>query len=268
MTTVVQAENPLRTIQCFEVVEVIRKSTRTAARSATLLSRKAEPVTIHLRRMYIDCRFGQLHLHTSFPSSGGFDELTPLICVAPAPHTGRVFKPLLATLGKDRSVYAPDMPACGESDAPVAIPTLTDYASGLVDLHDSLRLRQVDVLGYQAGSLAALELALARPTQVRKVMMIGVPALDVKEKASGTTEPSAGDARDLHLLQGYPVRERLPLMHQPTLVLRQKDGSWESTARSDKLLRNGKRVDLPEDQMALDGSAADLLAYMREFLDT
>ena len=47
-------------------------------------------MTIHLRKMYVDCRFGQLHLHTSFPSSGGFDELAPLLCVAPPSQTGRI----------------------------------------------------------------------------------------------------------------------------------------------------------------------------------
>ena len=68
-------------------------------------------MTIHLRKMYVDCRFGQLHLHTSFPSSGGFDELTPVLCVAPPSLTGRAFRPLLRDLGRDRSVYAPDLPA-------------------------------------------------------------------------------------------------------------------------------------------------------------
>ena len=64
-------------------------------------------MTIHLRKMYVDCRFGQLHLHTSFPSSGGFDELTPLLCVTPPTLTGRAFRPVLRDLGRDRSVYAP-----------------------------------------------------------------------------------------------------------------------------------------------------------------
>jgi len=267
VTTTVCADNPPRTQQVFEVVAVTRTSTRTAARSSKLLSRKSQPVTVHLRKMYIDCRFGQLHLHTAFPSSGGFDELTPLICIVPAPLTGRVFKPLLATLGKDRSVYAPDMPGSGESDAPTAFPTLTDYAAGLVDLLDSLRLRQVDVLGYQAGSLAALELALARPTQVRKVMMVGIPLPDSNELESGKVQSINANARDKQLLQGYPARQRLPLMHQTTLVLRQKDELWESTARAENLLRDASLVELPEGQAALEGTAADLLAHTREFLD-
>ena len=65
-----------------------RNITRSAARTASLSSRKSPPVTVHLRKMYVDCRFGQLHVHTAFPSSGGFDELTPLVCIHPAPLSG------------------------------------------------------------------------------------------------------------------------------------------------------------------------------------
>jgi hypothetical protein len=34
------------------------------------------------------------------------------------PARGRFFLPRLAALGVDRSIYAPDLPGCGESDAP------------------------------------------------------------------------------------------------------------------------------------------------------
>ena len=88
-------------------------------------------MTIHLRKMYVDCRFGQLHMHTAFPSSGGFDELTPMICIGSPTQTGRVFRPLLRELGRDRSVYAPDLPGSGESDAPPELPTVADHARGL-----------------------------------------------------------------------------------------------------------------------------------------
>jgi len=241
---------------------------RTAARNAASISRKSQSVTVHSRKMYVDCRFGQLHLHTAFPSSGGFDELTPLVCIAPAPLSGRLFKPLLGNLGKDRSVYAPDLPGCGESDSPSATPTMSDYSAGLVDLLDSLRLRQVDVLGYKGGSLAAVEFALARPTQVRRVILVGVPMLDAKEREAESSSPSESGQRLAPALRGYPAGERLPLMHQPTLVLRQKDEFWQETARTDALLREGRRVDLPEDFQTLDDGAAELVTYVREFLDS
>jgi pimeloyl-ACP methyl ester carboxylesterase len=196
--------------------------------------------------MYVDCRFGQLHLHTAFPSSGGFDELTPLVCVPPLTKSGRVFRPLLKDLGRDRSAYAPDLPGCGESDAPHEPATVQDQAAVIMDLLDSLRLRQVDILGYQGGSLAAVELALARLEQVRRVILIGVPASD----------------------GSYQVGERLPLLRQPVMVLRPRDELWEATARSEGLLRDARRIEMPDaGANALETATTELTGYVREFLD-
>jgi pimeloyl-ACP methyl ester carboxylesterase len=196
--------------------------------------------------MYVDCRFGQLHLHTAFPSSGGFDELTPLVCVPPLSKSGRVFRPLLKDLGRDRSAYAPDLPGCGESDAPHQAAEIADQAGAVLDLLDSLRLRQVDVLGYQGGSAAAIELAIARPEQVRRVVLLGVPASDASFQAG----------------------ERLPLLRQPVMVLRPRDETWESTGRTEGLLRDARRIELPNvGGNVLEAATEELTGYLREFLD-
>jgi pimeloyl-ACP methyl ester carboxylesterase len=201
-------------------------------------------VTIHLRKMYVDCRFGQLHLHTSFPSSGGFDELTPLLCVPPPGLTGRVFRPLLRDLGRDRSVYAPDLPGSGESDTPDHAPTIADQAAAFIDLIDSLRLKQVDVAGYQAGSLAAIELALARPEQVRRLILIGIPGSD----------------------SNFQVGERLPLLKLPVMILRARDELWESTSRAEPLLREARRVELAAPTgNVLEGEADEVVRLARDF---
>ena len=203
-------------------------------------------MTIHLRKMYVDCRFGQLHLHTSFPSSGGFDELTPLLCVAPPSQTGRIFRPVLRDLGRDRSVYAPDLPGSGESEAPDHAPTVADHAAVFVDLIESLRLKQVDVIGYQTGSMAAIELALARPEQVRRLMLIGVPSSD----------------------GSYQVGERLPLLRLPVMILRARDEFWESTGRTEALLRDARRVELANPAgNVLDADAEEVVRLTRDFLD-
>jgi pimeloyl-ACP methyl ester carboxylesterase len=225
---------------------VTRISARTIARSAALSSRSSPTVTIHLRKMYVDCRFGQLHLHTAFPSSGGFDELTPLLCVTPPTQSGRTFRPVLRDLGRDRSVYAPDLPGSGESDAPEHAPVVADHAAAFVDLIESLRLKQVDVIGYQAGALAAIELALARPEQVRRLILIGVPSSD----------------------GSYQVGERLPLLKLPVMILRARDEFWESTGRTESLLRDARRVDLSDPTgNVLDADAAEIVRYARDFLD-
>ena len=85
---------------------------------------------------------------------------------------------MLREFGRDRSVYAPDLPGAGESDAPEHAPVVADHVAAFADLIDSLRLKQVDVIGYQTGSLAAIELALAKPEQVRRLLLIGVPSSD------------------------------------------------------------------------------------------
>lgn len=196
--------------------------------------------------MYVDCRFGQLHLHTAFPSSGGFDELTPLVCLPPAAKSGRIFRSLLSELGGDRSVYAPDLPGCGESDAPREPAGVHDQVAAIVDLLDSLRMRQVDVVGYHGGSLAAVELALARPEQVRRVILIGIPV----------TDPA------------YPTGERLPLVRQPVMVMRLRDELWEATSRSEGLLHEARRVDLAKaGPNALEDDSVELAGQVREFLD-
>ena len=267
-------------------------------------------MTVHLRRMYVDCRYGQLHLHTAFPSNGGFDERTPLVCIHPGPLSGKVFRALLADLGKDRSVYAPDLPGCGESDAPESPPTLADYAAAVGDLLDTLRLRQVDVLGYQAGSLVAVELALARPTQVRRTVLAGVPVFDAREREAFNARPWPAKAREdgAHLAEewqrvrrsrgaaatpwqvgedvaaalragdaaawlpaaaaNYAAGERIPLMHQSALVLRARDEFRDMTARTDALLREGRRVDLDGHEGGLfDSGSGDVIGYVREFFD-
>lgn len=136
----------------------------------------AAPPAPRLRRAYFECRFGQLHVHNAIPAGGGFDERTPLLCVHEPGATGRVFVPLLAALGRDRSVYAPDLPGCGESDGPAAAASVADLAAALGDFIDAMRLRQIDVLARRAGSAVALELARARPQQLGRIALIGPPA--------------------------------------------------------------------------------------------
>jgi pimeloyl-ACP methyl ester carboxylesterase len=142
-----------------------------------------------VRRGYFECRFGQLHLRNAIPPGGGFDEGTPLICLHPFPLSSRVFEPLLPVLGRERSVYAPDLPGYGESDAPPTSAAIADYAAAVADFCDSMRLRQVDLIGYHSGSLVAVELAIAKPAIVRRVALIGVPVATDAERDSFRAAP-------------------------------------------------------------------------------
>jgi pimeloyl-ACP methyl ester carboxylesterase len=142
-----------------------------------------------VRRGYFECRYGQLHLYNAIPPGGGFDEGTALICLHPTPRSGRIFHRFLTAMGRDRSIYAPDLAGYGQSDPAPAFPTVADYASAVVDFCDSMRLRQVDVLGYQNGSLVAAELAIARPAVVRRVVLASVPVPTEADRAAFRRSP-------------------------------------------------------------------------------
>src|SRR5579883_2186816 len=92
-------------------------------------------------------------------------------------------------MGLDRSVYAPDLPGFGQSDSPPGRPAVADYAAAIGDFCDSMRFRQVDVLGYGSSAFVAAELALARPTEVRRVVCVGLPLASESEREAFRRAP-------------------------------------------------------------------------------
>jgi pimeloyl-ACP methyl ester carboxylesterase len=162
-----------------------------------------ETASPRLRRAYFECRYGQLHVHNAIPAGGGFDEQTTLICLHDANGTGRMFLSLSAILARNRSVYSPDIPGFGESDAAPSALSILGYADAIGDFLDSMRFRQVDLLGAEFGAAVAAEIAIARPKVVRRVVVADTP-----QRAD------------------WKPDSRLPLVKQPLLAV---DGSLLET---------------------------------------
>ncbi len=144
---------------------------------------------MRIRRGYFECRYGQLHVHNAIPPGGGFDEGTPVLALHGSPMSGTAFALLAPLLGRSRSVYAPDLPGFGTSDAPPSRPSIADYAAAIADFCDTMRFRQIDAVGYQSGSLVAAELALARPGTIRRLVCIGVPVASEADREAFTRAP-------------------------------------------------------------------------------
>ena len=129
-----------------------------------------------LRRAYFDCRYGQLHVHQAIPPGGGFDEAVPLLCIPGRQGRARFFHALLGPLGADRSIYAPDLPGCGESDSAGADAGPEQYALALTDLLDSLRQREVDVLAHAEGVETAISMEKLRPHSLLRRLACTAPS--------------------------------------------------------------------------------------------
>jgi pimeloyl-ACP methyl ester carboxylesterase len=174
------------------------------------------PNAVRTRRAYFDCQFGQLHVRTAFPTTGGFDEQVTLFCLHPAEASSRTFSRFLPAIADQRSVYAPDLPGCGESD-PAPTRSFADAAVAVSDLANGLRLRRIDLLGLGFGAGVALEAAAARPELVRRLVLVGALAV-----------------------------EGLPVVKQPCFILRIKPEPADGTARIRAAVPNAKFVDLCE----------------------
>jgi len=183
------------------------------------------PNPVRTRRAYFDCRFGQLHVRTAFPATGGFDEGVTLFCLHPREASSRIFEKFLPEIAEDRSVYAPDLPGCGESDAAPSASGESDAAplsyenaaNAVLDLASDLRLRQIDLLGFRFGAGTALTLCALRPNLVRRLVLVGVPAVE-----------------------GLP-----PIAHE-TLVLRVKLGAADESLWAKGALTRARFVDMSD----------------------
>ena len=218
-----------------------------------------------LRRAYFESRYGQLHVHNAIPAGGGFDEQTTLLCLHSSSTTGRSFLEVSRILGTTRSVYSPDTPGCGESDAPPKALNIAGYAEAIGDFIDSMRFRSIDLIGSHSGAAVAAEIAIARPKVVRKLVMIGAPVLDETERKTWRDlSPPEG------LTQGalwaraavidWKAETRLPLVKQALLVLRPKDNFWEGGGRVSKYVAGAKIVDMPDQDKRLLETQASLVA--------
>ena len=192
---------------------------------------------VRTRRAYFDCKFGQLHVRTAFPTTGGFDEGVPLFCLHPDGGSSRTFQQFLPEIADDRSVYAPDLPGSGESD-PAPTMNFTDAAGAMADLAADLRLRQIVVLGFRFGAGVALEFAAARPELVRRLVLVAAPPID-----------------------------GLPRLKQDSLVLRIKVGVGDDSQWTQEVLPQAKFIDLAEyDADMFDAAPKTLARQIGDFL--
>jgi pimeloyl-ACP methyl ester carboxylesterase len=136
----------------------------------------AEGATV-IKRGYADMRYGQLHYQIATPTDAKSKARPPLVMFHQTANTSMEFGNLIPEMGRDRTVIAIDTPGYGGSDGPNAVPTINDYMTAVNEALKNMGYgprKPVDVLGYHTGAFTAIELAIAEPKMVRRIMLAGV----------------------------------------------------------------------------------------------
>jgi pimeloyl-ACP methyl ester carboxylesterase len=89
-----------------------------------------------------------------------------------------------------------DLPGHGSSDISSVRLTIPELAAVVGDFLDTLRLRSADVIGYELGAAIAIELAIARPQQVRRVLLWGAAVYTSQERSTLAAQTRANWRED------------------------------------------------------------------------
>lgn len=175
----------------------------------------------HLRRAYVDCSLGQLHLQMAGPADGSSGTAPPLVLFHQNPSTAEEYHHLLLAMAADRVVIAFDTPGYGMSDAPSEPQSITGYVAVMAEGIAALGLTSsgpVDIFGFHTGAFLAIEAARQLGANCGRIALCGIPLRSLVERATRLAEaraialPTADGAAILTRLQwlwNFLVAERV-----------------------------------------------------------
>ena len=135
-----------------------------------------------IRKGYSDGPFGQLHWRMM--EASGKATQPDLYCMHPAPFSGLAYSTIMPLLAANRRVIAPDYPGYGGSDAFKEHPSIAEYALAMMAVVDkNSEGKAVDLIGFHTGNLVAGEMAILKPQQIGKLVLVDVPAFDTEIRA-------------------------------------------------------------------------------------
>ena len=116
--------------------------------------------------------YGSTHINASGPGDGD-----PLILLHAAGLTSTVWFANIAELSAHHRVYAVDVIGdAGKSVPDRVMRKRTDYVEWLREVFDGLRIERGDLLGHSYGGWLTLNMALAYPERLRKIVLLAPAA--------------------------------------------------------------------------------------------
>ena len=133
-----------------------------------------------IKKAYASIAEGQLHLRRR----QGNESAVPLAMMHASPSSSQSLEPLMEAMGEQFDLYAFDNPCNGQSCAPaVEAPVMADFADMIARGLEDLEVEHPVLYGTHTGAHIALEWALARPDEVRALVIDGVALLDEETRA-------------------------------------------------------------------------------------
>ena len=134
----------------------------------------------NILRGFVSIAEGQVHYRrTTLPASTQM----PLWLVHASPSSSLEFTGLMQHLGGSRYCIAPDTLGNGDSaPAKPAVPDIAYYADSSLRVMDALELDRVDLYGSHTGAHIAVEMAIARPDRIRRVILDGIGMFSAETK--------------------------------------------------------------------------------------
>jgi pimeloyl-ACP methyl ester carboxylesterase len=129
-------------------------------------------VTATLRRGFVDLAGGQIHYRSAGGDHGGRPALA---MIHPSPGSSKQLEGLMRHLAPGRRVVAPDTAGNGDSDPhPSATPDIAALAETAWEALARLLPERFDLYGSHTGASIAMEIAIAHPDRVRRLVIDGM----------------------------------------------------------------------------------------------
>lgn len=100
----------------------------------------------------------------------------PVLLLHGFPQSSREYAAVMADLGRDARVIAPDLRGAGRTDAPAEGYDVGTLVADVIGLLDALGLDRVAVVAHDWSALVGFELCLRHPDRVSSYVAIAVPA--------------------------------------------------------------------------------------------
>lgn len=137
-------------------------------------------MSVQIDRNFVRIAEGQVH----YRSRGDGTSARPLVMLHASPASSVSVLPLMRALNGAQSLVAPDTLGNGDS-VPIGLeqPEIPDYAEALGRVLDALDMPEIDIYGSHTGASIAMELAIAQPQRVRRLVLDGIGLYATEELA-------------------------------------------------------------------------------------